>query len=305
MKNIAKSILALFLAGALLTSCSKDDDLSGAENILGIGGDTWVKTDIDKWLYDSLTKPNNIAVKYKWDQFEFDISRTLTPPDESKVIPLWSMIKQSWIEPYIAEAGIVFFNKYSPKSFILSGSVSYNDNGSVILGTAEGGRKIVLYGVNRFRSKGMAGYTPATDSAFLKTWYLQTIHHEFAHILHQNVMYPQEFKQVNPALFQGNNWINYNNAQGRADGFITAYAMSGFDDDFAEMVAIMLIEGRDGFDKIVNGITGTSANGTTAVQAKAYLRTKETLIVTYYKQVWNIDFYSLQAKCRTALLRFI
>jgi substrate import-associated zinc metallohydrolase lipoprotein len=299
-------LFAVAAIAAMFSSCKKEDDLSIADDLLGLGGDTWTQTSIDKWLYDSLTKPHNIAVKYKWDQFEFDVSRTLVPPDEAQVVPLWQVLKRAWIDPFVAEAGLVFFNKYSPKTFVLSGGNSYNDNGSVILGTAEGGRKIVLYAVNDFRVKGMPGYTPATDSSFIKTWFLQTIQHEFAHILHQNVMYSQDFKKVNPALYNGNNWINVSNALARRDGFITAYASSGYDDDFADMVAILLVEGRGGFDKIIADIpTGTSANGTTQAAARSYLRQKEAFVVSYFKQVWSIDFYSLQNKCRTALSQFL
>ena len=60
--------------------------------------------------------------------------------------------------PYVEEAGKVFYNKYSPKFFILSGSNEYNSEGSITLGTAEGGRKVILYGVNLFKIKGMEGY---------------------------------------------------------------------------------------------------------------------------------------------------
>lgn len=307
MKKLINIIVTLGLTSVLFSSCRKDDDdLSVADNLLGLGGDQWVKNDIDRWLYDNLTKPYNIAVKYKWDQFEFDVSRTLVPPDESKIIPMWDVIRQVWIEPYVAEAGKVFFNRYAPKTFVLSGSNSYNDNGSVILGTAEGGRKIVLYGVNDFRVKGMPGYNPATDSAFIKTWFIQTIHHEFAHILHQNVMYPQDYKLVNPSLYSGNDWINITDAGARRDGFVTAYSTSGFDDDFAETVAILLLEGKNGFDRLINNIpSGTSVNGTTQAQARQYLRQKEAFVVNYFRQVWDVDFYSLQARCRAALDQFL
>ena len=49
------------------------------------------------------------------------------------------------------------------------------------------------------------------------------------------------------------------------------------------------------------GITGTSPNGTTAEEAKASLRAKEAVVVNYFKEVWNINFYSLQSKSRAAI----
>lgn len=296
------------LASLFFVSCEKDEELRQLNpgDLTGLGGDKWAQSQIDKWLLDSLTVPYNIAVKYKWDQFELDISRTLVPPDEARVVPMWQVLSDVWIKPYVAEAGKIFFNKFSPKSFILVGSNSYNDNGSVILGTAEGGRKIVLYAVNKFRVKGDAGYNPTTDSSFLKTFFIQTIHHEFAHILHQNVMYPQGFKKVNPSLYNGQNWINVSDGNARRDGFVTSYASSAYDDDFAETVAMLLINGKAGFDYIVNSIpVGTSVNGTTREEAQGYLRAKEAYVVDYFKQTYSVDFYALQARCRAALNKYL
>ncbi|MFD2920476.1 putative zinc-binding metallopeptidase [Terrimonas rubra] len=306
MKKMIKYFLLFILAGTVV-SCDRDkDNLDAVDDIVGLGGDTWERSDIDNWLYDSLVRPYNIQVKYKWDQFEFDLNRTLVPPDEAKIIAIWSMLRQAWIQPYIDEVGAAFFNKYSPKTFVLSGSNAYNSNGSITLGTAEGGRKIALYSCNSFRVRGMNGYNAARDSSFIKQFFLQTIHHEFGHILHQNIMYPQSFKQVNPALFNGGNWINIDDATARKDGFVTSYGSSNYDDDFVEMIAIMLVEGKAGFDAIINRIpSGTSINGTTRAQAQAYLRQKEAIVVSYFRQAWNIDFYSLQRRCRTALERFI
>src|SRR4051812_2447716 len=135
-------------------SCRKEDNLSDVGNIPGLGGDQWVQGPIDKWIYDSLTVPYNIAVKYKWDQSEIDLDKTLVPPEEEKVIPLLSAIKKVWINTYVAEAGILFFENISPKFFDLVGSPAFL-NGAIKLGEAEGGRKVVLYNVNNFSIKGM------------------------------------------------------------------------------------------------------------------------------------------------------
>lgn len=303
---IGKHLYTLFFAALIfsvgLSGC-KEEEIGEVEEIPGLGGDEWVQGPIDKWILDSLVTPYNISAKYKWDQFEFgNITKTLVPPDESQVIPLLSTIKKAWTAPYVEEAGKVFYNKYSPKFFILSGSNEYNAEGSVTLGTAEGGRKVVLFGVNLFKVKGMAGYDPGRDSSFVKDWFLHTIHHEFGHILHQTVLYPVEYKNITKALYQGGNWINWSDADARRDGFVTAYSSSAFDEDFVEMIAMMLTEGKVGFDKLVNSIPeGTSPRGTTKAQAQAYLRQKEAIVVAYYKNTWNIDFYSLQNRVRKSM----
>jgi len=300
MRFIKSSLLFLFVL-AVLASCKKEDALN-VEDVSGLGGDTWVKTPLDQWLYDTLVVPYNIATKYKWDQSELELNKDIIPPDESKVIPVMSSVKRVWIDPYVLQGGELFFKTYCPKLFVLAGSASWNLDGSITLGTAEGGRKIVLYLLNDFKNKTMPGYVPA-DSAIPKQMF-HVIHHEFGHILDQNIRRPVEFDAVCKGLYTAD-WINTNDYAARQDGFITAYAESSPFEDFVETISIMLIEGKPGFDYIVNNITGTSSRGTTAEQAKARLRQKESLIVNYYKQAWNIDFYTLQLRVRNALVNEI
>src|SRR6195952_2659378 len=110
-----KKIMGLAAAVLLLASCKKEDPLT-LTNLTGLGGDTWTQSSIDKWILDSLTTPHNITDKYKWDQFELDLGFVVTPPKEELVVPLLSSIKKVWAAPYVAEAGLIFFNRYSPKT---------------------------------------------------------------------------------------------------------------------------------------------------------------------------------------------
>src|ERR1700745_2537655 len=111
----------LFLFGSIiLVSCKKEDPLD-VEDISGLGGDTWVKTPLDQWLYDTLVVPYNIATKYKWDQSELDLNKDIVPPDESKVIPVMSSVSRVWIDPYVLQGGELFFKTYCPKLFVLAG----------------------------------------------------------------------------------------------------------------------------------------------------------------------------------------
>jgi substrate import-associated zinc metallohydrolase lipoprotein len=297
--NPLKAFFFFLLVIALAACSRKNDDLSGVQDIPGLGGDTWVEDSLDQWLQDSLTIPYNIEVKYKWDQFEFDVTKTLVPPKENVVIPAMKSIMRVWIDNYIEYAGELFFKKYSPKFFILSGSASWNNNGTITLGTAEGGRKVVMYLLNEFRTKGMDGYQ-LRDTANVKQIF-HVIEHEFGHILHQNVMYPVEFKKICAGLYTGN-WNNIYDSEARQDGFVTAYAMANENEDFVEMISMMLIEGKDGFERIISSIQDrTSDNGTTRAQAVERLRQKETMVVNYYKSAYNVNFYALQAATRQSI----
>lgn len=295
--NILKNSFVLLLAVSLF-SCKKEDSLPDVNNIPGLGGDTWAKGPIDNWVYDSLTVPFNIAVKYKWDQFELTLNKTLVPPDEANIIPILSAVKKVWIDSYVAEKDSLFIKKYAPKFFVLCGSASWNNDGTITLGTAEGGKKVVLYVVNSFKTKNMPGYVPADSAQIIQQFH--TIQHEFGHILHQTVMYPLDYKKISVGLYT-TNWNNVSDMQALQDGFITPYSMSNPDDDFVDMIATMLVEGKAQFDKKVNSITGVSPNGTTADVAKANLRKKEAMVVEYFRTVWGINFYSLQARSRAAV----
>jgi substrate import-associated zinc metallohydrolase lipoprotein len=298
MKLLKYSILFL-LAAVAMTSCTKKDNMPDPNTISGLGGDTWVNGPIDNWILANYTDTFNISVKYKWDQSELVLNKTLVPPKEEKVIPMMQAIKSVWINNFVAEAGQMFFKKYSPKFFVLVGSKMYNTDGTVTLGQAEGGRRIELFDLNDFNVKGMPGYNIATDTFSVKQQ-LHTIEHEFGHILHQTIMYPLEFKKICVGQYTAN-WNNIPDSVAHSEGFVTSYAMAATDEDWVETVAVLLIEGQDGFDRIVNSIQGTNDNGTTAATAQARLRQKEAMVIDYYKNVWGIDFTSLQTRTRASL----
>jgi len=281
MRYITKLSIICYILIAFI-SCRKEEGLDTSA-IPNLGGDTWAKGPIDKWIYDSLTKIYNIEVLYRWQPAEVNFTADLVPPKESNIIPSMSAMKQIWIDPYNAETGSdLLIKRLAPKSMILVGSAEYLANGARLLGQAEGGNKIAMYVINEFDINNIAALREM----------LHTIEHEFAHILHQNVLYPVEFKSITPQYTSS--WFNFSNAQGLAQGFPSAYAMSGPDEDFVETISIMLIEGKNRWDEMV------TAQGSTAQTA---LRKKEAIVVDYYKKTWNIDFYSLQRRTQEALNR--
>lgn len=272
--------MILVVATLSALSCKKSDNLN--RDIVGLGGETWAKSGLDDYLYAAFTKPFNIDVKYRWDGTEVDATKTLVPPKEEKVRPLMEVVRGAWIDPYISQAGEAFIKKYSPKQYVLVGSLQYNSSGTYTLGEAEGGNKVTLYNVNNFDK---------TDRAITQR-ILKTIHHEFTHILHQTTMYPKEFPFITPAGYTAD-WNSSTNAAFLNNGFITAYAQAAPNEDFAEMVSIMLTQGKSGYETLLKN--NTVAAGT------ALIRKKEEIVVTYFKQTWGIDFYTLQTSVQQAI----
>lgn len=294
-----KILSVVLLAMLSMVACRKDNDLGNVEDIPGLGGDTWVKTELDKFIYDTMTVPYNIDISYKWDQLALaQLDKNVVPVKEELVRPIISAMKRVWIDSYTPEFGAANFRKYCPKFFVFAGSAAYNLDGSALLGLAGGGRQIYLFQLNYFRNKTMPGFVPG-DTLIQKVTF-HTIEHEFAHIFDQTKKRPFEFDQVGQGYYSAD-WINNSDAQAYSEGFISPYASSQPGEDFAEMIAFMLVEGKGGFDKIVNAIKGTSTKGTTAAAAKARLRLKEEVLVKYFIQTWGIDLYSLQARTRAAI----
>jgi len=310
-KKLVISIVAL--ATIFLAGCSKKDDLSA--NIVGLGGDTWAKGPIDEWIATNYTTPYNIEVKYKWDRSELgEFYKNVVPVKEELVIPIMSIIKKTWIEPYAAVKGEDFMKTYCQKQFYLAGSPSYNSNGTITLGTAESGRKIVLLDLNTFN--------PANKPAVKQI--LHTMHHEFGHILNQNIAVTSDYQRITPSDYTAT-WFNifrgaYSSTAAldkimyEADfwgkGFITPYSRSNKDDDFVETLSTLLEGGQANFDNIVNNLfiydgLYIKRNGKGVYEQNTDARTKlvkkKTIVISYLKNAWGIDLTDLQTRTQAAI----
>lgn len=283
MKKIfIKTIMLVSIMSLTLSCTTKIDDVS--PKVEGLGGDILTKQPIDNWIATNFTIPYNIEVKYRWDANELPF-KTLVPPLVSKVQPVMEGVKAIWIDPYEAEAGSDFIKKFCPKEYVLVGSANWNSDGTITLGTAEGGKKVVLYQINDFDKKNVAGVKQM----------LHTIHHEFGHIMQQNLATPLAYKRITPGTYTSN-WYNVSDAEALSLGYITPYSMLTTDEDFVEVLSTMLVEGKTAYDAKVNSIP-TAAG-------KAALRLKGQIVIDYLKATYNIDFTKLQTRTQTAIANF-
>ena len=167
----------LFLAAvsALAISCSEDDlDKDSIFN----SSSAMAQGQFDKWLQKNYVDNYNIQFKYRFEFKESDKDYNLSPADYDKGVALAKLTKYMWLESYEKVCGVDFIRTYCPKVMHLVGSPAYNEDGSIVLGTAEGGMKITLYNVNNLDIENLNLYV-------LNQWYFHTMHHEFSHILHQ------------------------------------------------------------------------------------------------------------------------
>ena len=166
-----KTILGLFaFVCAFSGSSCSEDDLSGTSVIKP---EQTTETPLDSWLYKNYIEPYNIEFRYRYEDMESDMIYDLTPANYEKSVQMAKLVKHLCLQAYDEVTGSRdFITSYFPKMVFLVGSPAYNNNGEVVLGTAEGGTKITLYAVNNM---------DPTDVDLLNEWYFKTIHHEFAH----------------------------------------------------------------------------------------------------------------------------
>lgn len=270
MKKIIFYIINLLLIGTLW-SC-QEDELN--DKSIFDDGEEIAKTEFDDWLLHNYTYPYNIAFKYRMEDIESSMDYTLAPADLDKARKLAKIIKHLWIETYDEIAGVNFTRAYIPKVIHLVGSAAYEDNG-MIVGTAEGGAKVTLYYVNNLQ----------LNTDFLNKYYFLTMHHEFAHILHQTKNYDPEFERISEGSYTGGDWYNIENSTALKRGFIDNYASSEPREDFAETLAVYITNTADYWESQLGKAGETGA---------PIIKEKMEYIRIYMADVWGIDVNQLR-----------
>ena len=227
-------IVAALTLGA--TACVKDEM---SPNSVIVVSQT-KQNDFDRWLEANFLLPYNIAFKYRFEMNESDMNYFTIPADYEYSIVMAHLVKYLCVETYDEVAGITFTRRYFPKMFFLTGEWEYRNNGTIILGTAEGGKKIFLAGINLLEqtlTKGYGDYA-GNPTESLNHYFIKTIHHEFTHILNQNIDYPVDFAMITGTGYVADSWSDapYSNEY-LQNGFITAYAQHSDGEDFAEMLS--------------------------------------------------------------------
>ena len=218
---------------------------------------------------------------------EIDQSYNLVPATMDNSIKLAKLIKHLWLESYDEIAGIDFMRTYVPKVIHLIGSPAINaEQQTEVLGTAEGGLMVTLYKVNELNLNSI-------DS--LNYYYFKTMHHEFAHILHQKRNYDPSFDRITEGKYVGSDWYFYVAENGNSylredadawlEGFVTAYAMSEAREDFVENIAMYVTHDQAYWDNMLK-VAGTAG--------AAIINQKFTIVYNYMLETWGINLDDLR-----------
>ena len=267
------AILALALAGTVLCACHEDEP--DPKSIFETTSEA--RTPFDNWLDVNYVEAFNMDFKYRMDDIESDFSKNLTPADLEQSMRLATIIKHAWLDAYVEVAGVDFMREHAPAILNIIGSASWNGDGTITLGTAEGGLKITLY---------MTNWLDPKNIAEMNEYFFKTMHHEFTHIMHQDVNFPQEYNLISASDYRPSGW---NNRRAIADyaslGFVTSYAGSQPREDITEMTACYVTF----TDKQWSDVFAAAGE-----EGTAKLNEKLKIMKNYMKDTWNIDMDELR-----------
>ena len=263
--------LLLCSMGFVLTGCS-DDDLSSSSVF---AGDT-IKAngEFDKWLTKNYLETYNIDFQYRYNDKLTDQVYNVIPADVEKSKALAILVKHMWLDAY-SEVFDSIYKREDPA-----------------LGTAEGGLKIMLYGVNRLDidNPSINVENPYADRSEvpidMNYWFFHTMHHEFCHILTQQKNYSTDYQTITGGSYHSQDWANLKDTAVAKEGFVTAYASSEYNEDFAEMYATYVTMTPSAWDMIL---------AKAGPEGSALLQTKLAAVRAYFSESWNIDIDEMRA----------
>lgn len=262
------------MAAFVLASCSKDN--LDPKSIFDTEAPE--RNAFDTWLLLNYVEPYNIQFNYKYVDRESDNSYNLIPAEYGKAVAMAKLTKYLWIDSYVELLGEPFMKEYCPRMIQLIGSKAFNSQGSVVLGTAEGGLKITLYNVNELNPSSLS-------IDFLNEWFFKTMHHEFAHILHQTRNYSTDFNLISTD-YQGPSWLNLaSDLEANKMGYVTRYASYAPDEDFVELISNYVTHKKGYWEGIIENA---------GEEGSDKLSRKFDIVRTYLRDSWGIDIDRLR-----------
>lgn len=273
MKTKFKLIGLLFIT-LIYTSCKKEK----LDNSSVFVDTQTEKNALDKYIYNNLTVPYNVDILYKYIDRESDLKYNLVPASYDGSVRMTKLLLYLGLQPYDDVTGSKeLIKKYFPKILNYAGRSPIVNNGTRILGTAEGGKKINLYNLNDLPAK-------STNITFLNDEFFHTIHHEFAHILHQTKPYPASFNQISGTNYVNDAWNAIYTSTGAAvaNGFISPYSSKSSDEDFVEIFSFYVTLSATDFNSRLNSAGSTN-------DGRAIIATKLGIVKAYMNREYKID----------------
>ena len=291
-----RSYIKILFFGLLLlsvSSCIRQEDFTESifadEPDLNPDSETY---QFDKWLYDNYLIPYNLDFRYKMQDVGSNVSYNLVPTTLEKSIDMAILVKYLWFDVYSEAVSEDFLKNYGPRIIHLIGSPAYNPVlGTILLGTAEGGIKVTLYRCNELSSNNIDA---------MNEYYFKTMHHEFAHILHQQKTYPKEFETFTAGYYDPTGWQHRTLSEAASIGCVSPYGSSQPREDFVEIIAIYIVKSDAQWNAILDlaskpGIdaSGQVITNNLKLRGDEIIKAKLEIARKWLEEAWGIDLQAL------------
>jgi len=292
MKILFKnSVFLLLLSGAVLMidGCYQKETLDVPVN----QGPDAIKNELDQYIDEHFIQDFGMAIRYRFVDRYVSPTQRVTPPRLEVVRPMLDFIDEFWIDPYLSvENGEEFFRAHVPAEIVLLGGLIYNEDGTVTLGTADAGAQITFTDVNSIDMNDM-------DWLLLQ---LQTVYHEFAHIVHQLYKLPNGFETISPQGYTSSGaWFTLTSEEALERGFVSPYATASPNEDFAETVAHFLYDGNFYENYIIPESNCTTPQCEKRNEGRIMIREKLNSITSHYLKVTGVNLEEVRAVVQSKL----
>lgn len=293
----------LFVAAIAFAAC--DDDDPSSTSIFDTTPPE--RNEFDQWIMKTFTQPYNITILYRYQDSETNNAYNVVPPTVDKSKAMANLMKYMWLDAYneLMDDGGLFMKKWSFREFLFIGSHQWRNNGSRVLGTAEGGLKVTLFGLNYLDLDNLKivqdqSFPDHDDNPMdLNYFFFHTMHHEFCHILTQQKDYSTDFRTVSIRWYRSGDWINIADEEAAKWGFVSAYSTSEYNEDFAEIYSTYVTLTPQAFQGIYDTMEADLEDDSIEEGDKNYdcvtdLETKVDIVKSYMKDIWGIDMDKLR-----------
>jgi substrate import-associated zinc metallohydrolase lipoprotein len=245
----------------------------------------------DRWLEENYLKPYNLDFRYRMQDKGSDMDYNLVPAKLENSLEMAILVKHLWFEAYNDVAGPDFLKQHGPRIIHLIGSAAYKPAlQTMVLGTAEAGIKITLYNCNELNPKNID---------LLNEYYFETMHHEFAHILHQKKTYPKEFETFSAGYYDPSYWQERTDSEAASLGFASPYGSSQPREDFVEIIANYIVKDSVWWtDRLrMASQSGVNRDGQVVddpLDGQEIIEAKIDMCRKWLKESWDLDLDSLR-----------
>lgn len=286
-----KSVFFILLSGMILMvgGCYDNETLNVPVN----QGPDAIKNELDQYIDEHFIQEFGMAIRYRFVDRYVSPTQRVTPPRLEVVRPMLDFIDEFWIDPYLSvENGEEFFRVHVPAEIVLLGGLIYNEDGTVTLGTADAGAQITFTDVNSI---------DMNDNDWLLLQ-LQTVYHEFAHIVHQRYKLPNAFETISPQGYtSAGAWFTLSDVEALGRGFVSPYATASPNEDFAETVSHFLFDANF-YENYINLESNcTSPQCEKRNEGRMMIREKLNSISAHYLKVTGVNLEDVREVVQSKL----